>query len=311
MNESSHIPVLCDDVVRLLHPEAGQTYFDGTAGYGGHAAAVHEKMGPSGRLLLVDRDAQAVTALRSRFGTSATILHDDYLHAATELLASGDRLDMVLLDLGVSSPQLDQASRGFSFSADGPLDMRMDQSEDTDSARTAATIVNTMGEGELADLIYAFGEERQSRRIASAIVRARPITTTSQLAEVVAAAIGRGQKIHPATRTFQALRIAVNSELEQLEAVLPVLVQLLKPGGRLAVISFHSLEDRVVKEFFRRQSRDCICPPEQPICTCDHVASLRILTKSPVLGTTDAFNPRARSAKLRAAVKLTPKPKEA
>jgi 16S rRNA (cytosine1402-N4)-methyltransferase len=311
MNESSHIPVLCDAVVRLLHPEVGQTYFDGTAGYGGHAAAIQAKIGPSGRLLLVDRDLEAIAALQSRFGGSATILHDDYLNAATELLADNEQVDMILLDLGVSSPQLDQAARGFSFNADGPLDMRMDQSENGAASRTAADIVNTAGERDLADMIYAFGEERQSRRIASAIVRARPITTTGQLAEVVAKAIGRGQKIHPATRTFQALRIAVNSELEQLQTALPILTQLLKPDGRLAIISFHSLEDRIVKDWFRRESRDCICPPEQPICTCDHIASLRILTKSPVPGTNDAFNPRARSAKLRAAVKLTPKPKEA
>ncbi len=306
MNESLHLPVLRDETVRLLQPEAGQTYLDGTAGLGGHAAQVHDEMGPSGRLLLVDRDTTAVAALQERFGSAATILHDTYAHAAETLLARGERVDMVLLDLGVSSPQLDRPERGFSFRDDGPLDMRMDQTD----GETAADIVNTMGERELADLIYRYGEERKSRRIAAAIVRARPFATTGQLAECVAAAIGRHEDIHPATRTFQALRIAVNDELSQLHTALPTLVELLKPGGRIAVISFHSLEDRIVKEFFRTEARDCICPPEQPVCTCDHAASLRILTKKPILGTTDAFNPRARSAKLRAAVKLTPKQKE-
>jgi 16S rRNA (cytosine1402-N4)-methyltransferase len=214
-------------------------------------------------------------------------------------------VDMVLLDLGVSSPQLDTGERGFSFSSEGPLDMRMDQS----TGRTAADIVNTMPERELADLIYRYGEDRKSRRIARAIVAQRPFTTTTQLAEAVAGAIGHHEDIHPATRTFQALRLAINDELGQLESTLPILVDLLNPGGRLVVISFHSLEDRIVKTFLRRESRDCICPPEQPICTCDHVATLQRITTRPIAGTDDAFNPRARSAKLRAAVKLTPKPK--
>jgi len=306
MNQPPHIPVLRDAVVRLLHPEAGQAYFDGTAGYGGHAAAIAEAVGPGGRLILVDRDRQAVSALQQRFGGRADVRHDDYCHAAAELQAAGTTVDMVLLDLGVSSPQLDQAARGFSFAQDGPLDMRMDPSR----GDSAADLVNMMGERELADLIYRYGEEPRSRRIAAAIVAARPLATTGQLAEVVVGAIGRHGQLHPATRTFQALRIAVNDELQQLTAALPIVVDILNPGGRLAVISFHSLEDRIVKEFFRRQSRDCICPPQQPVCTCNHHASLKLLTKSPVAGTQDAFNPRARSAKLRAAAKLTPKPKK-
>lgn len=212
-------------------------------------------------------------------------------------------VDMILLDLGVSSPQLDTGERGFSFRSDGPLDMRMDRS----TGRTAADIVNETSEGELADMIYQYGEDRKSRRIARAIVAHRPFTTTAQLADVVAGAIGHSEDIHPATRTFQALRILVNDELGQLQTALPTLVDILKPDGRIAVISFHSLEDRIVKEFFRTESRDCICPPEQPICTCDHVASLKLLTTKPIPGTNDAFNPRARSAKLRAAAKLTPK----
>ncbi len=210
---------------------------------------------------------------------------------------------LVLLDLGVSSPQLDKAERGFSFTHDGPLDMRMDQS----TGESAADLVNRLGGEELANLIYSFGEERHSRKIARAIVAHRPIIRTAQLAEIVAAAIGHRGKIHPATRTFQALRIAVNQELQQLQLALPILVDLLAPGGRIAVISFHSLEDRSVKDYFRRESRDCICPPHQPICTCNHQASLHLLTKRPLIGTHDAFNPRARSAKLRAAVKLKQK----
>ena len=306
MEDSSHIPVLRDEVVRLLNPQLGETYFDGTAGYGGHAAPILQKIGPGGQAILVDRDEQAIDALQTRFTGQAEIVQSDYASAAENLRAAGTLLDMVLLDLGVSSPQLDTRERGFSFSAEGPLDMRMDRS----SGRTAADIVNTIGERELADMIYTFGEDRKSRRIAHAIVERRPITTTAQLADVVAGAIGRHEDIHPATRTFQALRIAVNAELEQLETALPMLVDRLKPGGRIVVISFHSLEDRIVKDFFKTESRDCICPPEQPICTCDHLATLRILTKKPVMGTQDAINPRARSAKLRAAEKLTPKQKE-
>jgi 16S rRNA (cytosine1402-N4)-methyltransferase len=300
-----HIPVVHDDVVRLLNPSPGETYFDGTAGYGGHAAAIIERIGPSGTAILVDRDADAITQLQQRFGDRVETMHDDYAGAANQLQGQGRMADMVLLDLGVSSPQLDIAERGFSFRSEGPLDMRMDRS----TGRTAADIVNTTSERELADLIYRYGEDRKSRRIAHAIVQHRPFTTTTELADVVAAAAGRYEDIHPATRTFQALRIAVNDELGQLQTALPDLVALLQPGGRIAVISFHSLEDRIVKEFFRTESRDCTCPPEQPICTCDHVATLEPLTTKPIMGTHDSFNPRARSAKLRAAVKLTPKPK--
>lgn len=300
-----HIPVVRDDVVRLLNPQPGETYFDGTAGYGGHAAAILERTRPDGQAILVDRDANAITQLQERFGERVEIMHDDYAGAANQLQEQGRMADMVLLDLGVSSPQLDIPGRGFSFRDEGPLDMRMDQT----TGRTAADIVNQASERELADLIYRYGEDRKSRRIARAIAAHRPFTTTTELAGVVAAAVGHHEDIHPATRTFQALRIAVNDELGQLQTALPNLVGLLKPGGRIAVISFHSLEDRIVKEFFRTESRDCNCPPEQPICTCDHVATLKLLTAKPIKGTEDSFNPRARSAKLRAAAKLTSKPK--
>ena len=197
--------------------------------------------------------------------------------------------------------QLDAVERGFSFQSAGPLDMRYDPNGPT----TAADLVNNLAQDELADLIYRFGEERRSRAIARAIVAARPLHTTHRLAEVVARAVGgrRGDRLHPATRTFQALRIAVNDELNALRAALPAATSILAPGGRLAVISFHSLEDRIVKEFFRRESRDCICPPEQPVCTCGHRATLHIITPKPitVTSTEAALNPRARSAKLRVA----------
>jgi 16S rRNA (cytosine1402-N4)-methyltransferase len=215
-----------------------------------------------------------------------------------------DKVDGVLLDLGLSSFQLDDPLRGFAFRFDSPLDMRFDPSGGT----TAADLINTLPERDLADLIYAYSEERHSRRIARAIVAARPITTTTALADLVRRASpgAQRQQIHPATRTFQALRIAVNDELSELERALPQAVGLLKPGGRLAVISFHSLEDRIVKQFMKREAVDCICPPEQPVCTCEHVATVRIITRKPTEATDDevAANPRARSAKLRIAEKM-------
>ncbi|TAK88796.1 16S rRNA (cytosine(1402)-N(4))-methyltransferase RsmH [Patescibacteria group bacterium] len=307
---AKHVPVLLEQTVKLLDPNPGELYFDGTAGYGGHAAAIAERIAPDGFLILADRDHRAIHALQQRFNNHdrVRIMRRDYLSATEELLHDRRLVDMVLLDLGVSSPQLDNPERGFSFMAEAPLDMRMDQSQ----SPSAADVVNAVSEKDLADLIYQYGGERRSRRIAAAIVRQRPISTTTQLAKIVEQAVGgRGaSKIHPATKTFQALRIHVNQELEQLEQALPKLVRLLKPGGRIAVISFHSLEDGLVKEFFNRESKDCTCPPKQPVCTCDHVASLKKLTTKPVAGTEDAFNPRARSAKLRAAVKINQNQKE-
>jgi 16S rRNA (cytosine1402-N4)-methyltransferase len=297
---TQHTPVLLEETVRLLNPQPGEVYFDGTAGYGGHAKAMSGKLGSTGRLILVDRDHAAVQHLQRQFGQQADILQLSYAEAVNELLQRGEQVDLVLLDLGVSSPQLDQAERGFSFRHDGPLDMRMDQTQELN----AADVVNTVSESELADILYQYGEERRSRRIAKAIVANRPFMRTKPLADLIARTIGRSGDIHPATRSFQALRIYVNRELEQLETALPKLIELLKPGGRIAVISFHSLEDRIVKEFFNRESQDCICPPEQPVCTCNHIASLQKLTKRAISGSEDAFNPRARSAKLRAAVKI-------
>jgi 16S rRNA (cytosine1402-N4)-methyltransferase len=297
-----HHPVLLNEVVQVLDPKRGDSYLDGTAGYGGHAAAIMQRVGPEGRIILVDRDARAIQQLAERFGEGAEIMHSNYLRAAERLQEDGTLVDMILLDLGVSSPQIDNAERGFSFAQDGPLDMRMDQSQSI----TAADVVNRYHQRELERIIREYGEEPKARAVARAIVEKRPFTTTAKLAAVVRRAALGGGDIDPATRTFQAIRIEVNSELDQLREALPVLTKILSPGGRIAVISFHSLEDRVVKQFFDRESRDCICPPKQPICTCGHVAALLKLTEKPITGNQDevVINPRARSAKLRAAEKI-------
>jgi 16S rRNA (cytosine1402-N4)-methyltransferase len=306
MSETTpHIPVLLDEVLEGLSPLPGQRFIDGTLGAGGHTEAILTAVAPHGQVLALDADPSALEIARRRlaaYGDRARFVHSNF----AQLAAVARDLDFVpvhgvLLDLGLSSMQLDAVERGFSFQSAGPLDMRYDPNSPT----TAADLVNNLAQDELADLIYRFGEERRSRAIARAIVAARPLHTTHQLAEVVARAVGgrRGDRLHPATRTFQALRIAVNDELEVLRAALPAATSILAPGGRLAVISFHSLEDRIVKEFFRRESRDCICPPEQPVCTCGHRATLHIITPKPitVTSTEAALNPRARSAKLRVA----------
>lgn len=301
----THKPVLLDQVIRLLGPKPGDTYFDGTAGYGGHAAAIVERIG-SGRAVLADRDEVATQYLLERFKERAEVIRANYLDAARQMSEQGETFDMILLDLGVSSPQLDTPERGFSFKNEGPLDMRMDQ----DQPLTAGQVANGYPEAELARIIYEYGEERRSRAIARAIVAARPISTTAELARIVRRVVKKSGDIDPATRTFQGIRIEVNAELSSLEHALPILTDLLAPGGRLAIISFHSLEDRIVKHWFAKESRDCICPPKTPVCICDHQASLTVLTPRPIAGELDALNPRARSAKLRAAVKLKPKQKE-
>jgi 16S rRNA (cytosine1402-N4)-methyltransferase len=297
-----HQPVLLDEVIQVLSPKKGESYLDATAGFGGHAAAVLDKTGPEGRAILVDRDAHAIQALADRFGDLAEIIHANYLRAANRLYKDGTLVDMILLDLGVSSPQFDNTERGFSFKADAALDMRMDQSQ----LLTAADVVNHMPLRELERMIREYGEEPRARAVAKAIVAARPITTTAKLAKVVRKSALIAGDIDPATRTFQAIRIQVNDELEQLRGALPVLTKILSPGGRIVVISFHSLEDRIAKQFFDTESRDCICPPKQPVCTCNHVASLIKLTPKPITAGLDeiATNPRARSAKLRAAEKI-------
>lgn len=285
-----HIPVLLDEVLQYLSPASGETYLDLTAGYGGHARQVLERtLNPSG-LTLVDRDQNSIDFLRKQAALGGVeIIHDDFLAAAHTLQGRHSQYDMILADLGVSSPHLDNPDRGFSIREDGPLDMRMDQSH----GLSAADIVNTYDEAELARILHDYGEEPKARRIAQLIAEHRPFGRTQQLAEIVKKAWPGHSKTHPATRTFQALRIAVNDELELLRAGLPVWVNLLKPGGRIVVISFHSLEDRIVKDFFREHAGD------------RYDAPLRLLTKRVVTAGDQelVLNPRARSAKLRAAAK--------
>jgi 16S rRNA (cytosine1402-N4)-methyltransferase len=301
MKTQQHQPVLLEQVCRVLDPKIGETYLDGTAGYGGHTAAIIDRIGTDGQVILVDRDAHATRALHERFGDQAEIIHSDIQAAAERLLEEGRLVDMILLDLGVSSPQIDNSERGFSFKNEAPLDMRMDQSQ----PYTAGEVVNRLSEAKLANVIHMYGEEPKAKAVARAIVGARPFTTTTQLARVVRKYALAGD-IDAATRTFQAIRIEVNGELSQLSETLPLLTKLLSFGGRLAIISFHSLEDRIVKQFFDQESRDCICPPKQPVCTCNHVASLQKITTKPIVGDSAeiAINPRARSAKLRAAEKI-------
>jgi len=286
-----HVPVLLESTLTTLHPKIGETYLDLTAGYGGHARKILEKTTNYTGSCLVDRDAFAISQLSDLEKQGTTLLHTDFLSAAQQLVAQGRAFDVILLDLGVSSPQLDFAERGFSFTHDGPLDMRMDDRQNV----TAATLVNTRSEADLATLIHEYGEEPRgvARRYAHAIVQARPFTRTGELAEVIRSAhVGKWQKIHPATRTFQAIRIAVNDELGQIKDLMPLLPKLLTKGGRVGVISFHSLEDRIVKRYFADQK------------AAGYESQLDILTKKPIDGATyDVHNPRARSAKLRAAVK--------
>lgn len=299
-----HVPVLLQQVLTYLAVRPGGLYVDGTVGGGGHAEAILTASSPDGRLLGLDRDPAALAVARQRlmpFGERSVLRHGSFADLAT--LAEGfPRVDGVLLDLGLSSLQLADPERGFSFSRQGPLDMRFDP---TAGGPTAADLVNALSVKELANLFYHFGEERRSRRIAEAIVAARPLYTTTELAQVVEEAVGSWGPIHPATQTFQALRIAVNQELEALKQALPQAIALLSSGGRLVVISFHSLEDRIVKRFLQQEERDCICPPEVPVCICHHRAQVRVLTKRPIRPEPAEveMNPRARSARLRAAEK--------
>jgi len=332
--QSGHIPVLLEEVLKYLQPKAGGQYIDGTLGGGGHTESILDLSAPDGKVLGIDTDAQALervgkrlsgmvergrlALVRGNFAELARIVQDE-----ADFVSS---VDGILLDLGFSSDQMDDPQRGFAFSSDGPLDMRLDQSQEI----TAADLVNNASEEELANIFWQYGEERRSRQIAWRIIRERargPITSTAQLARLATAGVPfKPGMIHPATRVFQALRIAVNGELERLEAVLPQMLDILsatsahknaagstrgekdeeadeQSGGRMVVISFHSLEDRLVKVFMRREASDCICPPGTPVCICGHKARLRILTPKPVTPGSQEIqaNPRARSAKLRAA----------
>ena len=290
-----------------MQPHREGLYIDGTLGAGGHAWGILEASNPDGRLLGLDVDPQALNLAQEKlaeFGNRAILVRASYRSLLKQAANLGwHRVDGILLDLGLSSMQLDTPARGFSFQTDAPLDMRFDP----EGRVMAADLVNHLDEIELADLLFRYGEERRSRQVARAIVRARPINSTTQLARVVAGVTGGGKSgIHPATRTFQALRIAVNGELDALEDVLPQAIEVLSSGGRVAIISFHSLEDRIVKQFLRKESKDCLCPPRQPVCTCGHVATLRELTGKPVRPQDDEIsnNPRSRSARLRIAERI-------
>jgi 16S rRNA (cytosine1402-N4)-methyltransferase len=310
-NAADHVPVLAEEVRDLLAVQPGETVV-GTFGAGGHSRLLAEELGGRGKLVAIDRDPtvrpyfdRVKAAAR---GVQTRFLRGDYAVVLSQLASNGVKADVVLLDLGLSSMQVDRHERGFSYATDAPLDMRMDPSDEP----SAADIVNTWDERELATIFRRYGEERYARQIARGIARRRseePIERTGQLVDVVRASIpapARFGEGHPAKRVFQALRIAVNHELESLEAGLPAAFEMLRPGGRLAVISFHSLEDRIAKRFLRDLARGCTCPPEFPICVCGREPELRILTPKPVRPSPREIdlNPRAASARLRAAVKV-------
>ena len=282
---------MLEEVLTFLDPRKGEKYLDLTAGYGGHAEQVLERTLMAAGSALVDRDEMAVVQLRSLFkGSGVQIMHEDYVSAARELLRDNRKFDLMLADLGVSSPHLNEASRGFSFKQDAPLDMRMDNRQ----VLTAETIVNTYSKADLMKILRTYGEEPKASQIVDRIILNRPVRSTTQLAHVIAQAWPGYSKVHPATRTFQALRIAVNDELELLKTALPLWVDLLAPGGRLVVLSFHSLEDRIVKQFFKDIAGD------------RYDSEFKLLTKKPVVpGQNElVFNPRARSTKLRAVAKI-------
>lgn len=302
-----HIPVLFHEVLDTLNPIPGGLYVDGTVGAGGHARGILKAISPEGKLLGLDRDPAALEIAESRlaeFGNQVVLIHSSYSRLKLHLNnLNWKTVDGILLDLGLSSMQLDNPERGFSFRKAGPLDMRFDPSQPL----SAADLINESSKDDLADLIFRYGEERYSRKIADAIIANRPLEDTQELADIIESAIrNTPSRIHPATRTFQALRIAVNQELKALEAFLPTALDALNPGGRLAVIAFHSLEDRIVKQFFRKESKDCICPPEIPQCACGHKKQLREINRRPIRPEDKEIleNPRSRSAKLRVAEKI-------
>src|SRR5256885_2740681 len=312
--QTQHMPVMLEEVLKFLRPAPGGHYIDGTAGGGGHTETILERTAPDGKVLGIDTDVQALARVRERLAESVSsrrlvLAHGNFAELARIVNEAGFMsIQGILLDLGFSSHQMDNPERGFSFSVDGPLDMRLDQSQGI----SAADLVNNASEQELADIIWRYGEEKRSRQIAQRIVRERAkgaIMHTAQLARLAAAGVPfKPGAIHPATKTFQALRIPVNHELERLEAALPQILDVLSSrrndvGGRMVIITFHSLLVRLVTEFMRREASDCICPPSTPVCICGHKARLRLLSRKPVIPTAQEVNsnPRARSAKLRAA----------
>jgi 16S rRNA (cytosine1402-N4)-methyltransferase len=307
MSVPVHVPVLLDEVIAGLQPRRGGYFIDCTIGLGGHAAAILEKISPSGRLLGIDADPEAIRISQdklSNYGEAVILVNDNFVNLeAISRRYHFHPVDGILFDLGVSSLQLDTAERGFSFQLDAPLNMRFDPRQEL----TAADIVNTFSEQELAKLIERYGEEHHSRRIAQHIVQNRPIATTVELARLIEQVFGgKRAKIHPATRTFMALRIAVNSELQNLELALKQTLNLLRPGGRLTVISYHSLEDRIVKQFMRYAASSCICPPGTVVCRCGHVPTLKLISRKVIKPTSLEIesNPRSRSARLRIAERL-------
>ena len=302
-----HTPVLLDEAIAGLQVRPGGCFIDCTVGTGGHAEAILDRILPSGKLLGIDADPEAIRVSRdrlNRYGEAVVLVNDSFgnLEAICRRYQFHP-VDGILFDLGVSSLQLDTAERGFSFQHDAPLDMRFDPTQ----GLPASDIVNTFSEQQLARLIHEYGEERHSRRIARYIVQNRPVATTLELARLVEQALrSRRARIHPATRTFMALRIAANNELQNLEPALIQATNLLRPGGRLAVISYHSLEDRITKQFMRRAASDCLCPPGTVMCRCGHVPTLKLISRKVIKPTSLEIesNPRSRSAKLRIAERL-------
>jgi 16S rRNA (cytosine1402-N4)-methyltransferase len=303
----AHQPVLYKEIIHALQPKRGGRYVDCTLGAGGHARGILEACAPDGLLLGLDVDPQALALARESLAPyegRTRLVQASYISLRDQLAAAGwDAVDGIVLDLGASSMQFDSPSRGFSFLHDGPLDMRFGPH----ATQSAADLVNTLDESELVDILFRYGEERDARKIARAIVKNRPLHTTRELVTVIEKVSPRkGSRVHPATRTFQALRIAVNEELAAVEEVLPQAVASLKSGGRCAAISFHSLEDRIVKDFFREQSKEIVNPPYEKIYEVERKATLKMITKKPITPTDEeiANNPRARSAKLRVVEKL-------
>lgn len=302
-----HQPVLYHESLKYLQLRSEGKYVDGTLGTGGHAEGILTASSPAGVLLGLDVDKQALDIAKkklSAFGNRCIIRQASYTEIIDQIKSlEWDCIDGVLLDLGLSSMQLDMAERGFSFLKEAPLDLRFNPNKGV----TAAELVNTLSEKEIANIIWNYSEDPRSRQIARLIIENRPISTTTELAGLILTAyLGKRRKTHPATRTFQALRIAVNNELEVLEEGLKNSLKAVCAGGRIAIITFHSLEDRIVKQFFKRESIDCICPPEQPFCTCSHQATLKVITKKAVKPSQEeiANNPRSRSAKIRVAEKI-------
>lgn len=309
MEESlAHQPVLYNEIIHFLQPQRSGRYIDGTVGAGGHARGILDASEPDGILLGLDLDTTALELARKNlesYEDRVFLVHSSFGNLRKQLNAMGwQMVDGILLDLGLSSMQIDTPGRGFSFRQEASLDMRFNQQ----NPLSAKDLVNNLPEGELADLLFKYGEERRSRQVAKAIVKSRPIESTLELAKIIASATSSGRPgRHPATRSFQALRIAVNDELAVLEKVLPQAISSLKQNGRLAVIAYHSLEDRIVKHYFRQESQDCICPPEQIVCICGHKAAVKVITKRPIRPQEDEIirNSRARSARLRVVEKLT------